>query len=150
MEVILLETIRNTGKLGQIAKVARGYARNYLIPYGKALPATAENRAFFEVQRAQLEQQAQERLAEAQKRAESFANVVLNITVQASPEGKLFGSVKASDIIDLLSKQGLNIKKNEIKLDKPIREIGQYTYELHFHSEVVLTLLVVVQPHQTV
>ncbi len=148
MEIILLENVRNLGKLGQVAQVAAGYARNFLIPYGKALPATAQHKAFFEQQRQNLEKQAQEKLEQAQTRSAAFQGLSLKISAQASPEGKLFGSVKASDLIDLLAENGHLVKKTEVRLDKAIREVGAYNYELHLHPEVVLTLPIIVSAHQ--
>jgi large subunit ribosomal protein L9 len=148
MEIILLENVRNLGRLGHIATVAPGYARNFLIPYGKALPATQKHRAFFENQRHDLEKQALEKLEQAQRRAAAFEGLSLRVTAQASPEGKLFGSVKVSDLIDLLAESGHLVKKNEVRLDKPIREIGSYTYEIHLHPEVILSLPVVVLAYQ--
>jgi len=149
MNIILLENMRNIGKMGQVAKVAPGYARNYLIPFGKALAATSANLAFFEQQRSELEAQAKERLASAQQRAEKYNNLKLKLTAQASPEGKLFGSIKANDILQQLHDKGFDLKKTELRLDKPIREIGEYTYEIQLHPEVVLSLSLLVEPEQT-
>lgn len=149
MEIILLENIRNLGRLGQIARVANGYARNYLIPYGKALPATKQNKEFFEHQKQVLEKQAAEKLAHAQKRAEAFENLTLKVEVQASLEGKLFGSIKLSDVLDLIAARGLDVQKNEVRLDKTIREVGQYQVELHLHPEVVLSLPLMVAAQQS-
>jgi len=149
MEIILLENIRNLGRLGQVANVARGYARNYLIPYGKALPATRQNKEFFEHQKQDLEHQAQMKFTAAQERANAFANLTLSFEVQCSPEGKLFGSIKATDILDMLAQKGLSISKHELRLDKTIREIGQYQYEIHLHPEIVLTLPVHIVPQKS-
>jgi large subunit ribosomal protein L9 len=148
MEIILLENVRNLGKLGQIARVAPGYARNFLIPYGKALPATSKHKEFLENQRQNLERQALEKLEQAQTRSAAFQGLSLKIFAQASPEGKLFGSVKTSDLIELLAEHGHLVKKTEVRLDKVIREIGTYQYEVHLHPEVVLTLPIVVLAHQ--
>lgn len=148
MEIILLENVRSLGKLGQVARVAPGYARNFLIPYGKALPATVQHKKFFENQRGDLERQALEKLEQAQTRSAAFQGLSLEITAQASAEGKLFGSVKASDLIDLLAEHGHLVKKTEVRLDKAIREVGSYHYELHLHPEVILTLPIVVLAHQ--
>ncbi len=148
MEIILLENVRNLGKLGQVARVAPGYARNFLIPYGKALPASAKHKEFFENQRQNLERQALEKIEQAQTRSVAFQGLSLTISAQASPEGKLFGSVKASDLIDLLAEHGQLVKKTEVRLDKAIREVGTYQYELHLHPEVILTLPIIVLAHQ--
>jgi len=147
IEIILLENVRSLGKLGDIVRVAPGYGRNFLIPYGKALPATAQHRKSFETQRGNLERQALEKLEQAQTRAEAFKGLALSIAAQASAEGKLFGSIKASDMIDLLAENGHLVKKSEVRLEKAIREVGQYSYELHLHPEVILTLPIVVLAH---
>lgn len=148
MKVILLENMRNVGKLGDVATVAPGYARNYLLPYGKALPATAVNVAVFEQKRSELEARAKERFDNASSRAESMKSVHLKFVVQASPEGKLFGSVKASDILARLLESGHQVTKQEVRLEQAIREVGQYTYELHFHPECVVTMNMTVESEQ--
>jgi large subunit ribosomal protein L9 len=148
MNIILLENMRNIGKMGQVATVAAGYARNFLIPFGKALAATSANIAFFEQQRTELEAQAKKRLELAQERANTFSGLTLTLTAKSSTEGKLFGSIKTTDIIQALNNKGLDVNKNEVRLDKPIREIGQYTYEVQLHPEVILSLSVNVESEQ--
>lgn len=148
MKIILLENMRSIGKLGQVAEVAPGYARNFLIPFGKALAATAVNIAFFEQQRHELEAHAKERLVLAQERANKYAGLSISIHAQASPEGKLFGSVKVSDILQKLQEKGFDAVKNEVRLDKPIREVGHYPYEIQLHPEVVLSLTLNVESEQ--
>jgi large subunit ribosomal protein L9 len=148
VDVILLDNIRNLGKLGHTKTVARGYARNYLIPQGKALPATAQNKAFFEAQRQQLEQQAQAKLQEAQQQAAAFQNFEVRMSVEATPEGKLFGAIKLAELLKEMADKGHTFKKNQVRLEETIRELGQYTFEIHFHPEVVVTGTLVVQQIQ--
>jgi large subunit ribosomal protein L9 len=145
MKIILLENMRNIGKLGYVAEVAAGYARNFLIPYGKALPATPANIAAFEQQRTQLEHEAQERLKIAQERATKYNGLKLSLSAKSSAEGKLFGSIKLTDILHALEAKGFDARKTEVRLDKPIREIGLYHYEVQLHPEVVITLPVSVE-----
>jgi large subunit ribosomal protein L9 len=148
MKVILLENMRNVGKLGDVATVAAGYARNYLLPYGKALPATAVNVSLFEQKRSELEAKAKERFDNATARADAVKSVHLKFVVQASPEGKLFGSIKASDILQRLIDTGHQVAKHEVRLEQAIREVGQYTYELHFHPECVVTMNMTIESEQ--
>ncbi|NBW56349.1 50S ribosomal protein L9 [bacterium] len=148
MNIILLENMRNIGKMGQVATVTPGYARNFLIPFGKALAATAANIAFFEQQRTELESQAKQRLELAQERANKFSGLTLTVTAKSSSEGKLFGSIKTIDILQALNEKGFDVNKNEVRLDKPIREIGEYTYEVQLHPEVILSLSINVESEQ--
>lgn len=148
MDVILLENIRNLGKLGQTTTVARGYARNFLIPQGKALPATAQNKTFFEAQRHELEKQAAARLQQAQDQASAFQNFEVVVSVEATPEGKLFGAIKLADLLKVMSDKGHTFKKNQVRLDETIRELGQYQFEIHFHPEVIVTCALIVQQIQ--
>ena len=103
MQVMLLERVRNLGHLGEKVNVKPGYARNYLIPYGKAVPATKENIAYFEQRRAELEKADQETLAQAQKRADALKDVIITIKRKTAEEGKLYGSVGLHDIIEFLA-----------------------------------------------
>lgn len=148
MDVILLENIRNLGKLGQTAKVARGYARNFLIPQGKALPATTQNKAFFEAQRQELEQQAAARLQQAQEQAAQFQNFEVSVSVESTAEGKLFGAIKLADLLKVMADKGHTFKKNQVRLDETIREIGRYPFEINFHPEVIVTCTLAVQQLQ--
>lgn len=149
MDVILLENIRSLGKLGETATVARGYARNFLIPYGKALPATKQNKAFFEAQRQQLEEQAQARLQKAQEEAAQFENFEIVIKAESTAEGKLFGAIKLADLLKVMSDKGHTFKKSQVRFDQTIREIGDYTFELHFHPEVIVTGALLVQAQES-
>lgn len=142
MEVILLEKVRNLGALGDTVKVKPGYARNYLVPQGKAVFANEENVARFEKRRAELEKVAAEKHAkslERQKKLESLK--AISITVKASDEGKMFGSVGVREITDLLNENGAEVEKREVQLPEgPIRMVGQY--EIHIELEGDLTAVV--------
>ena len=149
MEIILLENVRNLGPFGKTVKVAKGYGRNFLIPQGKAVPATEANTAMFEARRRELESAANERLVAAQQRAESLANVQLLIRVRAADEGKLYGSVSIIDIVRALKEAGHEVGRQEVRLPMgPIREIGEYTVELHLHAEVVAEVVLRIEPEK--
>ena len=147
MEIILLERVRNLGKLGDKVRVKNGYARNYLVPHGKAVAATPTNLAAFEQRRAELEKAAAEALAAATKRAEKFKDVVLTFVRRTKgEEGKLYGSIGAQDIFDSLVEKNLEIDKREIHLEAGvIRSIGEYEAELMFHSEVIVPVKIIVE-----
>ncbi|RKZ80479.1 MAG: 50S ribosomal protein L9 [Candidatus Parabeggiatoa sp. nov. 1] len=137
MEVILLDRIKKLGNLGEKVAVANGYARNYLIPYGKAVAATTENIAQFETRRAEFEQAQKDTQAAAQKRAEQLQEIIVEIAGKVGIEGKLFGSVNAADIAQAISDGGIKISKHEIRLPNgPIRQIGEYDIEVHLHPDV--------------
>lgn len=138
MEIILIENIKNVGKLGDITKVAAGYARNFLIPYGKAVPATEANKAVFENKRAELEKKAQDKLAFAEKRAEQIKDLVLNIEALASDEGKLYGSIHVHEVANLFKAKGFDVVRSEILMGQPIRELGAYNFKLQLHPDVVV------------
>lgn len=137
MEVILLDKVIGLGQLGDKANVKPGYARNFLIPQGKAVRATKANLERFEAQRAELERQLAERLNAAQKRADSFAGVTLEIEVKAGDEGRLFGSVGAADIVDAAAGKDIAIERSEVRLpDGPLRQVGEYEIEVKLHADV--------------
>lgn len=143
MEVILLERFGNLGDLGEEVSVRGGYARNYLIPQGKAVRATPENRARFEERRAELERAANEQLAEAGSRAEKLEGLVVTMVVKAGDEGKLYGSVGTKDIADAVTAEGTEVTKAEVKLPEGvIRSIGEYDVDLQLHSDVMVTIKV--------
>ena len=134
MEIILLEKITNLGGLGDRIKVKPGYARNFLIPKGKATEATPANLARFEARRAELERIAAELLAKAQARAEQLAELIVTLSVKTGSEGRLFGSVGAADIANAVSAAGIELQKHEIRLSTgSIRQIGEYDVDLLFH-----------------
>ncbi|MDS4070641.1 MAG: 50S ribosomal protein L9 [Candidatus Competibacter sp.] len=137
MEIILLEKVANLGILGDQVKVKPGYARNYLIPKGKATEATPINRARFEARRAELERVAAEALAKARGRASQLAELIVTLSVKTGSEGRLFGSVGAADIASAVSAAGIELQKHEVRLPAgPIRQIGEYDVDLHLHGEV--------------
>jgi large subunit ribosomal protein L9 len=137
MEIILLEKIENVGSIGDRVTVKPGYARNFLIPKGKATFATPENIAKFEAMRAELEQKAAQELAAAQARARPLEGLSLRIEVQAGPEGRLFGSVGTPDIIAACAAQGIEIERSEVRLpDGPLRSVGEHMVDIHLHSDV--------------
>ena len=127
MEIILLQKVDNVGGIGDLVRVKSGYARNYLIPQGKATLATAANIAKFESRRAELEAKAAAELAAAQARAKKLEGLVLKIEMQAGAEGKLFGSVGTVDIAEEIGKRGIEVERSEIRLpDGPLRVVGEH------------------------
>lgn len=146
MEVILLERVRNLGHLGETVNVKAGYARNYLLPYGKAVVANKANIAYFEQRRAELEKTAADLLGKANARAKQMEGLSIVITRKASEEGKLFGSVTVHDIMDAISAQNIEIEKRELNLvEGPIRSVGQFPLEVHLHSDVIVGLTITVE-----
>jgi large subunit ribosomal protein L9 len=147
MNIILLERIVNLGDLGDEVAVKSGFARNFLIPKGKAVRASKENRAVFEARRAELERVAQERLGEAQGRAAKLAGVAVTISAKAGDEGKLYGSVGTHDIAEALVAQGADVTKSEIRMPAGvIRVVGEYQIDVHLHTDVNVAIKVVVVP----
>tara|TARA_R110002111_G_scaffold102090_3_gene158081 strand:+ start:1017 stop:1463 length:447 start_codon:yes stop_codon:yes gene_type:complete len=141
MEVILLEKVANLGSLGDKVKVKSGYGRNYLLPYGKAAPATEANLKAFEERRAELEKAAADKLATAQVRAEALEGASFTVTSKAGDEGKLFGSIGVRDIADVITAAGTEVEKSEVRLPEgPLRATGEYEIELHLHSDVEVTV----------
>lgn len=147
MDIILLERVSNLGDLGETVTVRPGYGRNFLIPTGKAVPATKANVEKFEARRAELEKVAAEALAAAQARAAKLAELAsVTVKCKAGDEGKLFGSVSTGDIADALSAAGVAVEKREVAMPEgPLREIGEYTLEIHFHSDVTQPVQVVIE-----
>ena len=122
-----------------------GYGRNYLVPYGLAVPATKDNIEAFEAQRAELEAQAAERKAEAEARAEQLNDIELSLVSKAGDEGKLFGSIGPRDLADAISSAGIDVAKSEVRMPNgPIRQTGEYDIALHLHAEVDAVVRVVV------
>lgn len=146
MEVILLENIGNLGGLGDKVTVKAGFGRNFLIPQGKAVPATEANVAEFEARRAELERAAAEALTAAQTRAESLSTLgAITITANAGEEGKLFGSVGTRDIADAIGAAGAEVDKAEVRLpDGALRELGEYSVALQLHPEVMTEVTIAV------
>lgn len=143
MDVILLDKVQGLGQLGDTASVKPGYARNFLIPQGKAVRASKANIEQFEAERAELERKQAERLSAAQKRADQFAGVALEVQVKAGDEGKLFGSVGPSDIVEAAAAKGIEIERSEVRMaDGPLRQTGEYEIEVRVHTDVATTVRV--------
>lgn len=143
MEVILLEKVKNLGNLGDKVNVKAGFGRNFLIPQNKAVFATEKNIENFEKRRAELEKKEQQSFASAEQRAAKFNDTTLVIAALASDEGKLYGSVGASEIKDALTEKSIEVSKREIvMIDGPIHSIGDYVVEIHLHSDVIANLQV--------
>ena len=143
MEVILMEKVANLGELGDVVKVKDGFARNFLIPQGKAKRATPANLKEFESRRADLEKKANELLTGAQERAEKLEGMKIDITQKAGVDGRLFGSVTNADIAETLGSQGLQVKKAEIRMPQgPLKHIGEYPITLQLHTDVLAHITV--------
>lgn len=143
MEVILLEKIANLGNLGDKVTIKSGYGRNYLVPQGKAVAATAKKIAEFEARRAELEKAAAEKLGIAQKLGNDLSKLQIVITHKAGDEGRLFGSVGTHNIAEAITEAGIAVEKQQIRLPHgAIRHIGDYPVDISVHSDVVVTLSV--------
>ena len=143
MEVILLEKIHRLGDLGQQVRVKPGYGRNYLIPRGKAVPATPENVARFESRRAELEKAQQDAQATAEQRAAALNQVNITIQRKAGEEGKLYGSVGTSDIAEAVTASGVELVKQEVRLpDGPFRQLGEYQVDIQLHADISATITI--------
>ena len=150
MEIILLEKIENLGALGDKVNVKSGYGRNYLLPSGKALPATAENVAAFEAKRAELEKVQAEKLAAANERkAKVEALESVTISHNAGEEGKLFGSVGTTDIADALTAAGVEVTRSEVRLPEGVfHSTGEYDVTIHLHTDVNAEIKVIIVPEE--
>lgn len=145
MQIILLEKVANLGQLGDIVKVKDGYARNFLIPQGKAKRATEANLKEFEARRAELEKQQAEILVAAQARGEKLEGAVVVVAQKAGVDGRLFGSVGNADIADAITATGVEVKKAEVRLPEgPFKAIGEYEVEVALHHDVVVNITVTV------
>ena len=145
MELILLEKVQNLGELGDVVKVKNGYGRNYLLPQGKAIPATAENKAEFEKRRAELEKAANDRLVAARARADELDGTELTMPAKASAEGKLYGSIGPREIAEALTEQGKPVQKSEVIMgDGPVRTIGEFEIVLKLHADVSTAIKLIV------
>jgi large subunit ribosomal protein L9 len=137
MEIILLEKITNLGALGDKVTVKAGYARNYLFPQNKATRATAANLEMFEARRVELEQASADQLTRAQGRLSGLEGCLVAIAANASPEGKLFGSVGPAEIAEAITAQGQEVEKREVQMpDGPIRNIGEFEVVVRLHSDI--------------
>lgn len=145
MELILLQKVKNLGNLGDKVNVKPGYGRNYLVPQGKATAATAENIAEFEQRRAEYEAKANQQLAGAEARQAQLENAAVTVKANASPEGKLFGSVGPRDIAEAFTAAGIALDKSEVVMGEgPLRHIGEFEVQVHLHADVHTTVKVVV------
>ena len=146
MDVILLEKVGKLGSVGDKVAVKAGFGRNFLIPQGKALPATESNVADFEARRAELEAAAAEKKAVAESRAGQLAELTVTITANAGDEGKLFGSIGTRDIADAIAAAGVEVVKSEVRLPEgALREVGEYEVDVQLHSEVTQTVKVQIE-----
>jgi large subunit ribosomal protein L9 len=149
MQVILMEKVVNLGGLGDVVKVKDGYARNFLIPQGKAKRATPENLAEFEKRRVELEKAQADQLAAAQARAQAVEGLAVKITRKAGVDGRLFGSVTTHDIVDALAALGHEVERAAIRLPQgPLKGIGDHPIDLALHSDVVAHITVSVVGEQ--
>ena len=146
MEIILLEKIANLGAMGEKVNVKPGYGRNYLIPQGKAAPATAENIAEYEARRADLEKAAAETLAAAETRRDALLDKVISIASKAGDEGKLFGSIGTADIASVISGQLVAVERNEVRLpDGAFRTIGEHDVQIQLHTDVNVVVKLIIE-----
>jgi len=146
MEVILLERVANLGNLGDRVKVKSGYGRNFLVPGKKAVPANEANIADFEARRAELEKAAAEVLATAQSRAEAIAGVgAITIKANAGEEGKLFGSIGVTDIVEAAATAGITVERREVSLPEAIRHTGEFEISFQLHSDVAQAIQLTVE-----
>ena len=147
MELILLQKVTNLGNLGDKVSVKPGYGRNFLVPQGKAVPATAANLAEFEAKRAEYEAKAKAGLEDAQARQAKLEGASVTLKANASTEGKLYGSVGPRDIAEAFTAAGLPLEKSEVVMGEgPIRHIGEFDVVVHLHADVETTVKVVVVP----
>ena len=141
MQVILMEKVANLGNLGDVVKVKDGYARNYLIPHGKAKRATEENLKAFESRRAELEKAQAEALAKAQERGEKLNGLTLQITQKAGVDGRLFGSVTNYDIVESLKVQGFEVEKSQVRMPNgALKQVGEHHIQIALHTDVIVTV----------
>jgi len=149
MDLILLEKVNNLGDLGDLVKVKAGFGRNFLVPQGKAVPATKNNLAQFEARRAELEAAAADRLGQAQARESGLADVVVEIAANASEEGNLYGSIGPREVASAVSALGHEITKAEVVMGEgPIRTVGEFDVVVHLHADVETKVKVIVTPEE--
>ncbi len=142
MQVILLERIEKLGQMGDVVTVKPGFARNYLLPQKKALRATADNRAYFQAKRAELEARNLERKQEAERAARKIEGMTVTMIRQAGETGQLYGSVTARDIADALGEQGAQIERGQVDLGRQIKTVGLHPVTIRLHPEVSLEVTV--------
>ena len=145
MQIILLEKVTNLGGLGDVVKVREGYARNFLIPQGKAKRATRDSLAEFEQRRSELEKAQSEQLTAAQERASKLDGLTVQITQKAGVDGKLFGSVTNADVSEALKAQGFDVPKANVRMPQgPLKSVGEHPLKVALHTDVVVTVNVTV------
>jgi len=143
MQIILMEKLANLGNLGDVVKVKDGYARNFLIPQGKAKRATEANLKAFEARRADLEKAQSEQLAQAQARGAKLDGLMVQVTQKAGVDGRLFGSVTNHDIVDALKAQGHEVERSHIRMPAgALKQVGDYPLQVALHTDVVVTITV--------
>ncbi|MBV8032882.1 MAG: 50S ribosomal protein L9 [Betaproteobacteria bacterium] len=149
MQVILMEKVANLGNLGDVVKVKDGFARNFLIPQGKAKRATEANIKAFESKRAELEKAQAAQLAKAQEQGTKLEGFMVQITQKAGPDGRLFGSVTNYDIVESLRKQGHEVERSQIRMPQgPLKQVGDYPIQVALHTDVTATIKVSVLGEQ--
>jgi large subunit ribosomal protein L9 len=149
MEVILLEQVRNLGTLGDKVKVKSGFGRNYLIPTGKAVPATKDNIDKFESMRAELERAQADVVGKARARAEALSSVSITLKRKAGEEGKLYGSVGTADIAEAVTALDLELERNEVKLPEgPFRHTGEFDVDILLHADVSTSIKMVIEAEE--
>jgi large subunit ribosomal protein L9 len=143
MQVILLEKVANLGELGAVVKVKDGFARNFLIPQGKAKRATPENLKAFEARRAELEKVQNEALSKAKERGAKLEGLTVKITQKAGVDGRLFGSVTNYDIVEALGKLGHEVERSQVRMPQgPLKQVGDYPLSIALHTDVTATITV--------
>jgi large subunit ribosomal protein L9 len=149
MKIVLKQAVTNLGDAGDQVTVAGGYARNFLIPHGKAKRATESNRKAFESKRAELEKAQAEQLAAAKSRGEKLEGLTLQITQKAGPDGRLFGSVTNYDIVEALKKQGQEVERSNVRMPQgPLKQVGDFPIQVALHTDVTVTINVSVLGEQ--
>ena len=145
MQVILMEKLANLGDLGEVVRVKDGYARNYLIPHGKAKRATEANIKAFEARRTELEKAQAQALAAAQERGAKLEGMTLQIVQKAGVDGRLYGSVTNYDIVEALTKQGHEVERSQVRMpDGPLKQVGDYKLQIALHPDVIVAVNVAV------
>ena len=149
MQVILMEKVANLGNLGDVVKVKDGFARNFLIPQGKAKRATESNLKAFESRRAELEKAQNEQLAQATERGNKLNGLTVQVAQKAGPDGRLFGSVTNYDVVEALKKHGHEVERAQIRMPQgPLKQIGDYPIQVALHTDVAVTITVSVLGEQ--
>jgi large subunit ribosomal protein L9 len=149
MQVILMEKVANLGNLGDVVKVKDGFARNFLIPQGKAKRATEQNLKAFESRRAELEKAQNEMLAQAQEKGQKLEGLTIQITQKAGPDGRLFGSVTNYDVVEALNKQGHEVERAMIRMPQgPLKQVGEFPIQVALNTDVAVTIKVSVLGEQ--